>query len=140
MGKKAPIVDVAGKYYEISDPEDPPEEAEKKPTQLPDPTGYKLLIALPEPKKTTDGGIIKADMTLQKEEVGSICGFVMKMGPDAYSDERRFPNGPYCKVGDWVLMRAYSGTRFAVHGREFRLINDETVEAVVDDPRGIVKV
>jgi len=114
-------------------------EKQKTASQLPDPKGYKLLIALPEPDEKTEGGIIKAKQTLDIEEIGSICGFVLKMGADAYNDEKRFPNGPYCKEGDWVLMRSYSGTRFKVHGKEFRLINDDSVEAVVEDPRGIEK-
>ena len=108
--------------------------------QLPDPKGYKILIALPAPEESTEGGIIKAAQTLYAEEVGSIVGFVLKMGPDAYADAQRFPSGAYCKEGDWVLMRSYSGTRFSVHGKEFRLINDDSIEAVVEDPRGIVKV
>jgi co-chaperonin GroES (HSP10) len=107
--------------------------------QLPKPTGYKLLIALPEPDEKTEGGILKAKQTLQLEEIGSICGFVMAIGPDAYQDKKRFPNGAYCKEGEWILMRSYSGTRFKIHGKEFRLINDDSVEAVVDDPRGIIK-
>lgn len=112
----------------------------EKPTQLPDPKGYRLLVALPEPEEKTEGGIIKAKETRDVEEVGSIVGFVLKMGPDCYKDERRFPSGPYCKEGDFIMMRAYSGTRFKIHGKEFRLINDDSVEAVVDDPRGISKV
>ena len=110
------------------------------PSQLPEPKGYKLLIMLPEAEKETKGGILKADATLQQEEVASICGFVVSMGPDAYADKKRFPNGPYCKQGDWILMRAFSGTRFAIHGREMRLINDDGVEAVIDDPRGVRKL
>jgi len=116
----------------------PAEEAQAA-SQLPVPQGYKLLIALPDPEEKTKGGIIKSVDTLYREEIGSLCGFVLAMGPDAYTGDR-FPNGPYCKIGDWVLMRAYSGTRFKIHGKEFRLINDESVEAVVDDPRGIVKI
>ena len=108
--------------------------------QLPEPKGYKLLIALPEVEEKTEGGIIKAHSTMQVEETGSIIGFVMKIGPDAYADEKRFPSGPYCKQGDFVMMRAYSGTRFKIHGKEFRLINDDSVEGVVEDPRGIVRV
>ena len=108
--------------------------------QLPKPTGYKLLIALPEPDEKTEGGIIKATETLQNEEIGSIVGMVLELGPDCYKDPQRFPSGPSCKEGDWILMRSYSGTRFKVHGKEFRLINDDSVEAVVEDPRGIVKV
>ena len=108
--------------------------------QLPEPSGYRILIALPEADEKTEGGIIKAASLVERESVGSICGFVMKLGPDAYNDKRRFPNGPYCKEGDWILMRSYTGTRFLVHGKEFRLINDDSVEAVVQDPRGVVKV
>jgi len=108
--------------------------------QLPEPKGYKILIALPDPDEKTDGGIVKAMQTMHAEEVGSIVGFVMKLGSDAYSDQSRFPSGAYCGEGDWVLMRSYSGTRFMVHGKEFRLINDDSVEAVVEDPRGITKI
>ena len=113
---------------------------ERTAKQLPIPKGYKILIALPEREEQTKGGIIKASQTLQVEEVGSICGFILAMGEDCYKDEKRFPNGPYCKEGEWIIMRSYSGTRFKVHGKEFRLINDDSVEAVVEDPRGIVKV
>lgn len=114
-------------------------EQQKVASQLPEPTGYKLLIALPEPEEKTGGGIIKAAKTLHEEEIGSIVGFVLKMGPDAYKSDERFPSGPYCKLGDWIMMRSYSGTRFKIHGKEFRLINDDSVEAVVEDPRGVVK-
>jgi len=114
-------------------------EESRKANQLPDPRGYKILIALPDPEKAFDGGILKHNKTLYEEEIGSIVGFVLKMGPDCYNDERRFPSGPFCKEGDWILMRSYSGTRFKVHGKEFRLINDDSVEAVIEDPRGIVK-
>lgn len=113
---------------------------EQTASQLPEPKGYKLLIALPNPDEKTEGGIIKSRQTMEVEEIGSICGFVLKMGADAYNDDKRFPNGPYCKEGDWVLMRSYSGTRFKIHGKEFRLINDDSVEAVVEDPRGVEKV
>jgi co-chaperonin GroES (HSP10) len=112
---------------------------------LPKPTGYKLLVALPKPDEKTEGGIIKASNTLHNEQVASVVGQVIDMGPDAYSGEtihgeQRFPNGPYCEVGDWIMMRAYSGTRFRVHGTEFRLLNDDSVEAVVADPKGIEKI
>ena len=112
----------------------------RKASQMPKPKGYKILIALPEPDEKTDGGIIKASQTIHAEEVGSIVGFVLDMGPDAYANPSRFPTGPFCKKGDWIVMRSYTGTRFMVHGKEFRLINDDSVEAVVEDPRGIVKV
>ena len=112
----------------------------RKASQMPKPKGYKILIALPEPDEKTDGGIIKSRQTMYNEEVGSIVGFVLDMGSDAYANLDRFPTGPFCKKGDWVVMRSYSGTRFLVHGKEFRLINDDSVEAVVEDPRGLVRI
>jgi co-chaperonin GroES (HSP10) len=121
-------------------PETQPDPPSKKPSQLPEPKGYKLLIALPEIDEKTEGGIIKASETIRNETVATVVGFVLKMGADAYKDEKRFPNGAYCKEGDWVVFRAYSGTRVKIHGKEFRLINDDTVEAVIDDPRGVERV
>jgi len=113
---------------------------EKVATQLPQPKGYKILIGIPEVSETTDGGVFMPDGLRTAEETASIIGFVIKMGDDAYSDEDRFPHGPYCQEGDFVIFRSYSGTRFKIHGKEFRLINDDTVEAVVDDPRGYTRV
>ncbi len=113
---------------------------QKQATQLPEPTGYRILIAIPDKEEKTEGGILKAQETLHYEEVSSIVGFVMKMGPDCYKDETRFPTGPWCQVGDFVLFRAFSGTRIKIYGKELRIINDDNVEAVVDDPRGIEKV
>ena len=104
--------------------------------KLPEPKGYRLLIALPEIDEKTQGGVIMPDGLVKDESTASIIGFVLKMGPDAYSDKERFPNGAWCKEGDFVIFRSYSGTRFKVAGKEFRLINDDTVEGVVDDPRG----
>tara|TARA_R100000315_G_scaffold60786_1_gene37914 strand:+ start:13337 stop:13741 length:405 start_codon:yes stop_codon:yes gene_type:complete len=110
---------------------------ERKASQLPEPKGYKMLIALPEVDEKTEGGIIKSVKYQHEETIATVVGWVMSMGPDAYSDPNRFPNGPYCQVGDWVVFRAFSGTRLKIHGKEFRIINDDTVEAVVEDPRGI---
>ena len=116
------------------------DESAEKAKQLPEPRGYKILIAMPGSEEKTEGGIIKAAVTRQLEEVGAMYGMVLKLGPDAYADKKRFPNGAYCKEGDLILMRSYSGTRFKIHGKEFRLINDDSVEAVIDDPRGLEKV
>jgi len=104
---------------------------------LPIPRGYKVLVACPEIEETTEGGIIIANELRAKESTASIFGYVIEMGEDAYCDPDKFPSGPYCKSGDWVIFRSYSGTRFKVKGQEFRLINDDTVEAIVEDPRGI---
>ena len=114
-------------------------QSEKIKKQLPDPSGYKILVAMPEVEEKTEGGIVKASTTLRDEEVSNICGFVLKLGPDCYLDKKRFPNGPWCKEKDWVVFRAYSGTRMKLYGKEFRLINDDTVEAVVEDPTGVVR-
>jgi co-chaperonin GroES (HSP10) len=105
-------------------------------TKLPEPSGYRLLIALPEVEERTEGGVYLPDKLKDMENTASILGFVVKMGPDAYSDTDKFPTGPWCKEGDFIVFRSYSGTRFKLRGKEFRLINDDTVEAVIDDPRG----
>ena len=116
------------------------EEDVEKASQLPVPTGYRILIGLPEIEEKTEGGIIKAQSTISVEETASVVGFVLAMGPDCYKDEKRFPTGPWCKEGDFIIMRAYSGTRIIIHGKEFRIINDDTPEAVIDDPRGVSRV
>ena len=107
--------------------------------KLPEPKGFKVLIAVPELDGKTEGGVIMPDALKSMEETASIIGFVIKTGPEAYTDKERFPSGPYCEEGDFVIFRSYSGTRFKVMGKEFRIINDDTVEAVVDDPTGVVR-
>lgn len=104
---------------------------------LPDPKGYRILCAVPHVEDEYEGGIIKAEDTKKVEEQTTVVLFVLKMGDLCYKDEARFPNGPWCKEGDFILTRPYSGTRVVIHDREFRIINDDTVEAVVEDPRGI---
>jgi co-chaperonin GroES (HSP10) len=106
-------------------------------TQLPKPQGYKLLCALPEVEDKYESGIYKPDTTIRAEEHSTVVLFVIKAGDMAYKDADKFPTGPWCKEGDFVVTRAYAGTRLKIHGREFRLINDDMVEAVVEDPRGI---
>lgn len=110
---------------------------EEKASQLPKPSGYHILCAIPEAEKEFDSGLIKADVTLRNEEILTTVLFVVSLGPDCYKDTTKFPSGPWCKQGDFILVRPNSGSRLLIHGREFRLINDDTVEAVVDDPRGI---
>ena len=108
--------------------------------KLPEPTGWRILIALLKADEKTEAGIYKPVEVLDYETVGSIVGLVLKVGSLAYKDEKKFPDGPWCEPGDYILMRSYSGTRISVRGQEFRLINDDTVEAVVSDPRGVHKV
>jgi co-chaperonin GroES (HSP10) len=113
---------------------------EEKAKQIPDPVTYHLLCVLPEIDEAYgDSGLVKAGQTMHFEELLSPVLFVVKVGPDAYKDEKRFPNGPSCKVGDFVLVRPNTGTRIKIHGKEFRIINDDSVEAVVQDPRGITR-
>ena len=109
----------------------------EKARQLPDPKTYHLLCALPKADTEYESGLLKAGQTMHYEEVLSPVLWVVKMGPDCYKDPLRFPSGPSCKVGDFVLVRPNTGTRLRIHGQEFRVINDDSVEATVQDPRGI---
>ena len=110
-------------------------------TQLPVPVGYRVLVAMPQVEETFDGtNLLKTDTTKSHETVMSIIGLVLDMGEQAYADEDRFPTGPWCKQGDYVMFRANSGTRFRVGGTEYRLMNDDSIEAVVPDPTGISRV
>lgn len=112
-------------------------EAEDKARQLPQPSGYRILCAIPEVEAEYESGLLKADATINYEEKLATVLFVVDMGPDCYQDQTRFPTGPWCKRGDFVIVRPNAGTRLLIHGREFRLINDDSVESVVQDPRGI---
>ena len=114
--------------------------AEEKAKQVPDPVTYHLLCVLPEANEEYEGGLLKASQTMHFEELLSPVLFVVKVGPDAFKDDKRFPSGASCKVGDFILVRPNTGTRMKIHGREFRLINDDSVEAVIQDPRGVQRV
>lgn len=119
----------------------PPEEpVVDKASQIPEPSTYHILCMLPEAKEAYDSGIIKADKTMQFEELLSPVLFVAKIGPDAFKDEKRFPSGPSCKVGDFIIVRPNSGTRMKIHGTEWRLLNDDSVEATIEDPRGLGRI
>jgi co-chaperonin GroES (HSP10) len=108
--------------------------------QLPVPTGYRILCAIPEVEKEYEGSnLLKATETVNYEEKLATVLFVVEMGPDCYKDDKRFPNGPWCQKGDFVIVRPNAGTRLKIQGREFRMINDDVVEAVVQDPRGITR-
>ena len=109
--------------------------------QIPVPVGYRVLIAMPHVEETFDGtDLLKSVTTKNHEQVMSIIGLVLDMGEQAYSDAARFPTGPWCKQGDYVMFRANTGTRFSIDGKEYRLMNDDSIEAVVPDPRGIERV
>jgi|TARA_B110000503_G_scaffold139811_2_gene229114 co-chaperonin GroES (HSP10) len=106
--------------------------------QLPRPAGYRVLVALPQPEDKFEGtNILKTEKAKQQDHIMSIIGLVVDMGSGAYADKERFPDGPWCKEGDFVMFRMNSGTRFTIAGIEYRLMNDDSIEAVVDDPTGI---
>ena len=115
---------------------------EDKAKQLPDPKTFHMLCVVPEAMQAyadSEAGIIKSSQAMHFEEVLTPVLFVVKIGPDAYKDPARFPSGPSCKEGDFIIVRPNSGTRLKIHGREFRILNDDSVEAVVEDPRGITR-
>ena len=133
------LVDASGRPISVPTieevkPEDIP--IEERGLQMPEPMGYKILCAIPDATDTYQSGLAKADQTKHIEEHSTVVLFVVKMGDLCYADKERFPTGPWCKEGDFILTRAYAGTRFKIHGTEFRIINDDTVEGVVMDPRG----
>ena len=107
-------------------------------TKLPQPTGWRLLVLPFKMKEKTKGGIIMGQDTLEKQQVASQCGNVLAMGPDAYGDEKRFPDGPWCKVGDWVMFARYAGSRIKIEGGEVRLLNDDEVLATIKNPEDIL--
>jgi co-chaperonin GroES (HSP10) len=108
--------------------------------QMPKPVGYRLLIAMPQIEETfNELGIVKSERTMYEEQLMTVTGVVLDMGDQAYADKERFSSGPWCKVGDFVVFRANSGTRIRVNGVEYRLMNDDSIEAVVADPRGVTR-
>ena len=135
VGKKAPKGEVEIEIEEVTR-EVSQEEME---ALIPKPVGYRVLIALPNIEETFSGGIVKAAKTLHEEYILSTIGVVLDMGEQAYSDKDRFPTGPWCKAGDFVMFRANTGTRFKVGAQEYRLMNDDSIEAVVNDPSGITR-
>jgi co-chaperonin GroES (HSP10) len=114
------------------------EETNTDPLKMPEPTGFRILCAVPKVDDTFgDTGILKPELQKTIEQHSTVVLFVLKLGPEAYKDASKFPSGAYCKEGDFVLVRAYTGTRFKINGNEFRIIYDDHVEGVVSDPRGI---
>ena len=114
---------------------------EDRAKQMPDPTGWKLLCAVPEIDDRFEGtDIVRPDSNKTQEQFATVVLFVVKLGPDAYKDTSKYPSGPWCKEGDFIIARQYSGTRLLIHGKEFRVLYDDQVEAVVQDPRGISRV
>ena len=110
----------------------------KQEPKLPKPTGWRLLVLPFKMKEKTKGGLVLAETTLEKQQVASQVGLVMAMGPDCYKDKERYPDGPWCKVKDWVMFARYAGSRIKIEGGEMRLLNDDEVLATIDSPEDIL--
>lgn len=111
-------------------------------SMIPSPTGFHILVALPEQSDTFGGSVIvRSEKEKENDRNSCVAVRVIAMGPDCYSDKGRFPNGPWCQVGDYILIQSYAGTKFKVMGRDlFRIINDDTVEAVIEDPTAYSRI
>ena len=123
---------------EISENEITPENYESHADKLPRPTGYRILILPFAQKSVTKGGIHIAKQTIDKERLSTVVGHVVALGPDAFADTIKFPEGAWCKKGDWVIFGRYAGARFQIEGGDMRLLNDDEILAVVDDPEAII--
>ena len=117
---------------------EPEKEVTKETTKLPKPTGWRMLVLPFRMKETTKGGVLLGQDTLERQQVGSQCGNVLAMGPDCYRDKDRFNDGPWCKVGDWIVFARYAGSRIEIEGGEVRLLNDDEILATVQDPTDIL--
>jgi chaperonin GroES len=113
-------------------------EVTKEKAKLPQPTGWRMLVLPFKMNEKTKGGVLLGQETLERQQVGSQCGNVLAMGPDCYNDKDRFREGPWCKVGDWVVFARYAGSRIEIEGGEVRLLNDDEVLATVQDPTDIL--
>jgi chaperonin GroES len=132
-----PIENAFGKSSESKNEDDPSQMEASSLERLPQPTGYRVLIIPYYPSEKTKGGIIVPDAVRERESFATVAAYVVKLGPDAYADTQKFPNGPWCKEKDWVLIGRYSGNRFKVEGLEVRIINDDNIIATILDPKDI---
>ena len=106
--------------------------------QLPEPSGWRMLVLPFTPKEKTKGGIIFSQESLDKARIATNCGYVIKMGPLSYVYKEKFPTGPWCKKGDWVIFARYAGSRLPIEGGEVRLLNDDEVLGTVKDPESVL--
>ena len=115
-----------------------PENIKEQKSQLPTPSGWRLLVLPFTPREKTKGGILIAQESLDKLRVGTNCGYVLKMGPLAYQDREKYPTGPWCKIGDWVIFARYAGSRLPIEGGEVRILNDDEVLGTIKDPEAVL--
>ena len=105
---------------------------------LPQPTGWRILVLPFQPKRITKGGVHIADTAAERQHVATVCGLVLEVGPDCYRDKERYPRGPWCKKGDWVMFARYAGSRFKIEGGEIRILNEDEILATIQDPEQIL--
>ena len=117
---------------------EPKKEVTKDSTKLPQPTGWRILVLPFKMDEKTKGGLLMTESVLERQQVGSQCGLVLAMGPQCYNDKERYPNGPWCKVNEWVVFARYAGSRIQIEGGEVRLLNEDEVLATVKDPKDIL--
>ena len=115
-----------------------PETIEDQRDQLPEPSGWRILVLPFTPKEKTKGGIIIAQESLEKLRIATNCGYVIKLGPLAYHDKEKYPTGPWCKKGEWVIFARYAGSRLPIEGGEVRLLNDDEVLGTIDNPESVL--
>ena len=115
-----------------------PDNIQDQISQLPMPSGWRLLVLPFTPREKTKGGILIAQESLDKLRVATNCGYVLKMGPLAYADREKFTTGPWCKKGDWVIFARYAGSRLPIEGGEVRLLNDDEVLGTIKDPESVL--
>ena len=132
-----PIENAFGKGAKSKNTDDPSEMEQSSLERLPQPTGYRVLIIPYYPSEKTKGGIIVPDSVRERESFATVAAYVVKLGPDAYKDSQKFPNGSWCNEKDWVLIGRYSGNRFKVEGLEVRIINDDNIISTILDPKDI---
>ena len=106
--------------------------------KLPQPTGWRILVLPFKGKKKSKGGVYFSDEQVERQQLATVCGNILAMGPDCYKDKDKFPRGPWCKKGDWVIFARYAGSRFKIVGGEVRLLNDDEIIATIKDPEDIV--
>ena len=138
LGTTNPTITLQNKdLVGVKKPE-PKKEVTKEETKLPKPTGWRMLVLPFRMEEKTKGGILLGGETIDRQQVASQCGLVLRMGPDCYKDKERYPDGPWCKEKDWVVFARYAGSRMKIEGGEVRMLNDDEVLATVENPEDII--
>ena len=127
------------KYKNIKEKEPlNPENIEAQRSQLPEPSGWRLLVLPFTPREKSKGGVIFTQESLDKLRISTNCGYVLKLGPLAYHDKEKYPTGPWCKEKQWVIFARYAGSRLPIEGGEVRLLNDDEVLGTIEDPESVL--